>query len=77
MRTYYVEQEETGLFYCDGQWCEEPEFFTHAEALAIVRSPDRNAEPFGCKLMDITIDAGEHIESDRRDWPFPPFKETY
>lgn len=59
MNRYYVEQEETGLFYFEGKWCEEPELFSEAEALAIVRSPERNAEPFGCGIRSRTIERDE------------------
>lgn len=42
---YCVEQIGTGLYWHEGQWAEEPEWFTAQEANNIVRAPYMAREP--------------------------------
>lgn len=37
MNLYCIENLERGLYFLDGEWCEEPEWFEQHEALDIVR----------------------------------------
>lgn len=37
MKLYCIKQDDTDLYYCDGKWCEEPEWFSHTEAIMLIR----------------------------------------
>jgi len=38
MRLYCIEQLDTGLYYLNGEWCEEPEWFSANEVYPLFRS---------------------------------------